>query len=71
MGQIVQKSSAVIPGVNVEAIPIYKDHSTIVKFKSAEDKDFKTVYQHLQGMVSKAPWTVAERWKLHRKYKSK
>jgi hypothetical protein len=48
----------------VEAIPLNRDHSTMVKFETAGDGDFTTIYKHLQGMVDK----LAGNWKMDRKH---
>ena len=66
MTQLVPKSSAVVPGINVEAIAINKDHVGIVKFESSNDEDFKSICGHLLDMISKAPQIVAEKHQKHK-----
>jgi hypothetical protein len=64
---IVPKSSAIVPGaMNVEPIPINKDHVNIAKFASANDEDFKTISSHLSLMVGAAPNRIVSNWRRYR-----
>jgi hypothetical protein len=66
--QVVPEASAAIPGaVNAEKIAIYKNHVGMVKFSSEEDEDYRTLRDHLNDMVRKAPEKVAEKWRQYKK----
>jgi hypothetical protein len=68
LGQIVPKSSAVVPGTkDADAFAIHKDHVNMVKFASVEDGDFQTVSTVLVLLAQSAPNKIIEKWKQHQR----
>ena len=63
--QVVPKHSACIPGaVGAAKVAINSDHTSMVKFNSAEDEGFRRVYGELFIMLKNALWKIEENWKL-------
>lgn len=46
----------------MEAIAIYKDHSNMVKFMSAEDEGYRTLSGHMLLMAESATAQIRARW---------
>ena len=65
--QVVPRSSAVVPGqADAEQIAIHADHKNMVRYTSREDRDYITISEHLQIMVSAAPEEIRRRWERQR-----
>lgn len=63
--QLVPRHSAVVPGaVNVEPIPLHKNHINMARFEDENDQDFKVTLSCLTEMVDAAPAVVARKWAL-------
>jgi hypothetical protein len=61
--QVVDKSSAVIPGQsNAELIEMHKSHTEMVRMKSAKDNDYQIVAMHMRLMCDEAPRKIGDRW---------
>lgn len=61
--QVVEKSSAVIPGQsNAELIEMHKSHTEMVRVKSAKDNDYQIVAMHIRLMCEEAPQKIEDRW---------
>jgi hypothetical protein len=60
--QIVPATSAIVPAVDANAIPLNKDHINLVKFTSVDDVSFQIVLHHISSMIQDAKPKVAHNW---------
>lgn len=60
--QIVPKESAVLEYIGSEAVALYANHITIVKYESADDPSFNTVTTFLKLATKGMKKETLERW---------
>ena len=61
--KVVPQTSAVVPGaINADALELYKDHASLVKFDSEHDGDFLVVSGQLHLMARQATVAIKKRW---------
>lgn len=67
--KVVPKPSAVVPGArDAEVIALTKDHINMVKARSPEDSNYKTLSGHLVLMAQEAGPKVLAKWRRERRY---